>query len=76
MRDRPGTEVHTMAPGRLNGASAEHEMRQRAGLLIRTDVHGRGERSHTAITDLIVPARLPLEIEVTGAERWLRSSTV
>lgn len=33
---------------------------------------GRGERSQTSTTDLNVPARLPLEIEVTGPERWLR----
>jgi hypothetical protein len=35
-----------------------------------------GARGDTAVTDLFVPVPLPLEIEVTGAERWLRSSTV
>jgi len=34
---------------------------------------GRGERSRTTARHLNVPASLPLEIEVTGAERWLRS---
>jgi hypothetical protein len=36
---------------------------------------GRGERRQTSTTDLFVPIRLPLEIEVTGTERWLTSST-
>jgi hypothetical protein len=38
--------------------------------------YGRGERSHTARTDLNVPVPLALEIEVSGVERWARSSTV
>jgi hypothetical protein len=38
-------------------------------------VNGRGERSRTSTTDLNVPVRLPLVIEVTGVERWLRGST-
>jgi hypothetical protein len=33
---------------------------------------GRGERRRTALRHLNVPASLPLEIEVTGGERWLR----
>jgi hypothetical protein len=36
---------------------------------------GRGERRQTTLRHLNVPANLPLEIEITGAERWLRSST-
>ena len=36
---------------------------------------GRGERSQTSTTDLNVPVRLLLEIEVTGAEPWLRNSS-
>ena len=36
--------------------------------------NGRGERRQTTIRHLNVPASLPLEIEVTGADRWLRSS--
>ena len=32
--------------------------------------NGRGERSQTSTTDLNVPARLPLEIVLTGVERW------
>ena len=31
---------------------------------------GRGERRQTTLRHLNVPASLPLEIEVTGAERW------
>jgi hypothetical protein len=29
-----------------------------------------GERRRTSTTDLTVPARLPLEIALTGVERW------
>ena len=36
---------------------------------------GRGERRPTTLRHLNVPASLPLEIEVTGVERWLTSST-
>ena len=36
---------------------------------------GRGERRQTTLRHLNVPANLPLEIEVTGVERWLRMST-
>lgn len=36
---------------------------------------GRGERRQTTLRHLNVPANLPLEIEVTGTERWLPSST-
>ena len=36
---------------------------------------GRGERRQTTVRHLNVPASLPLEIAVTGAERWLRRST-
>jgi hypothetical protein len=32
---------------------------------------GRGERRHTARTDLNVPVRLPLEIALTGMERGI-----
>jgi len=32
---------------------------------------GRGERRQTTLGHLDVPANLPLEIEVTGTERWL-----
>jgi hypothetical protein len=32
--------------------------------------YGRGERRQTSTTDLCVPARLPLEIALTGLERW------
>ena len=31
---------------------------------------GRGERRQTSTTDLNVPVRLPLEIALTGVERW------
>ena len=31
---------------------------------------GRGERRQATLRHLNVPANLPLEIEVTGAERW------
>ena len=37
---------------------------------------GRGERRQATLRHLNVPANLPLEIEVTGTERWLRPSTV
>jgi DNA invertase Pin-like site-specific DNA recombinase len=37
---------------------------------------GRGERRQTTLRHLNVPANLPLEIEVTGTDRWLRASTV
>ena len=37
--------------------------------------NGRGERRQTTLRHLNVPANLPLEIEVTGVERWLNSST-
>jgi hypothetical protein len=33
---------------------------------------GRGERRQATLRHLDVPASLPLEIEVTGMERWLR----
>jgi hypothetical protein len=36
----------------------------------RNRTNGRGERRQSAGTDLFVPARLPLEIVVTGVERW------
>jgi hypothetical protein len=36
---------------------------------------GRGERRQAILRHLNVPVSLPLEIEVTGTERWLRSST-
>jgi hypothetical protein len=36
--------------------------------------NGRGERRQTTLRHLNVPASLPLEIEVTGTERWLRGS--
>ena len=36
---------------------------------------GRGERRQATLRHLNVPVSLPLEIEVTGTERWLRSST-
>jgi DNA invertase Pin-like site-specific DNA recombinase len=36
---------------------------------------GRGERRQPTLGHLSVPANLPLEIEVTGTERWSRSST-
>ena len=32
---------------------------------------GRGERRQTSTTDLNVPARLPLEIALTGVEQWI-----
>jgi len=34
-------------------------------------VGGRGERRQTSTTDLFVAARLPLEIAITGLERWV-----
>ncbi len=37
-------------------------------------VSGRGERSRTSTTDLSVPPILPLRIELSGADRWLRAS--
>jgi hypothetical protein len=37
--------------------------------------YGRGERRQTTLRHLNVPASLPLEIEVTGTERWLRGAT-
>ena len=36
---------------------------------------GRGERRQATLRHLNVPASLPLEIEVTGTERWLRAPT-
>jgi hypothetical protein len=33
---------------------------------------GRGERRQTTLRHRNVPANLPLEIEVTGTERWVR----
>ena len=36
---------------------------------------GRGERRQATLRHLNVPANLPLDIEVTGTEQWLRSST-
>lgn len=36
---------------------------------------GRGERRQATLRHLNVPANLPLNIEVTGAERWLRRSS-
>ena len=37
-------------------------------------VSGRGERRQATLRHLIVPTSLPLQIELTGTERWLRSS--
>jgi hypothetical protein len=37
---------------------------------------GRGERRQTTLRHLNVPVPLPLEIEVTGVERWLSRSIV
>jgi hypothetical protein len=36
---------------------------------------GRGERRQATLRHLNVTVPLPLEIEVTGTERWLRGST-
>jgi hypothetical protein len=36
---------------------------------------GRGERRQATLRHLDVTVPLPLEIEVTGTERWLRGST-
>jgi hypothetical protein len=36
-------------------------------------VSGRGERRQATFRHLNVPASLPLEIEVTGTERWVRN---
>jgi hypothetical protein len=36
---------------------------------------GRGERRQATLRHLNVPASLPLEIDVTGTEPWLRRST-
>jgi hypothetical protein len=35
---------------------------------------GRGERRQATLRHLNVPASLPLDIAVTGTERWLRGS--
>lgn len=65
----------------MGGPSAENANRAlAAGAWVETDTlaaggSGRGERSHTAATDLFVPVCMPLAIEVTGTERWLDSST-
>ncbi len=45
-----------------------------AGRAFSTD--GRGERRQTSTTDLTVPVRLPLEIALTGVERWTDGATV
>jgi hypothetical protein len=37
---------------------------------------GRGERRQTSTTDLVVPVRLPLEIALTGVERWIGGAIV
>ena len=37
---------------------------------------GRGERRQTSTTDLHVPARLPLEIALTGVEQWIGGAIV
>jgi hypothetical protein len=44
-----------------------------AGRASSTD--GRGERRQTSMTDVDVPVRLPLKIEVTAVEQWPRTST-
>ena len=36
---------------------------------------GRGERRQTTLRHLNVPANLPLEIALTGAERWVGGAT-
>ena len=38
--------------------------------LVVSGEFGRGERRQTSTTDLNVPVRLPLEIALTGVERW------
>jgi len=58
------------------GASSSTNCSKRQDLLTRADVHGRGERRQTSTTDLDVPVRLPLEIALTGVERWQCNSTV
>ena len=37
--------------------------------------NGRGERRQTTLRHLNVPVRLPLQIVLTGAERWIRGAT-
>ena len=49
----------------------QHAGRGRQVCSNRTDVHDRGERSQTSTTDPNVPARLPLEIALTGVEQWI-----
>ena len=48
----------------------------RAGVFrVKDGQFGRGERRQASTTDLGVPPILPLTIELSGAERWLRAST-
>ena len=44
-----------------------------SGVLCARVESGRGERRQTTATDLFVPVRLPLRIEVHGPERWFRT---
>jgi hypothetical protein len=61
--------VHLSAHAVRHGLAAA--LPQEVGIL----VSGRGERRQATLRHLNVPASLPLEIAVTGAERWLRCST-
>ena len=60
--------VHLSAHAVRHGLGAA--LPEEVGIL----VNGRGERRQTSMTDLDVPIRLLLEIVLTGAEGWLRSS--
>jgi hypothetical protein len=44
------------------------------GQVAMPDEYRRRQWRQTSLTDLNVPACLPLEIEVTGTERWIRGS--
>gem|GEM_PF-3520449 len=57
---------------RLEPTPAAMALRLAGAFLSASAGYGRGERSHTTATDLNVPARLQLRIELTGLERWLR----
>jgi hypothetical protein len=56
--------------GPMDGPGREEARPQSCSPASECHENGRGERSQASGTDLFVPAVWPLEIALTGAERW------
>jgi hypothetical protein len=55
----------------LSAHAVRHGLAAALPAELRILVNGRGERRQTSMTDLNVPVHLPLEIALTGVERWI-----